>query len=187
MSHFLAYQRKINGSNAAIETSFISKCARANVNVPSVEKPLSHRPQKQAKTTKPEMTNKEITSLAKRIENKPASEIIEILREEFRPKIAHAPVTDSQFTEKAVEPPAPTKAKPFPHRPPQYRPVPHYKANGPTPHGPFRQYAPPHHRPIWAHEYRGRHGPAPHTRMQVRPPRHFGFPPPYGGPYRYPY
>ena len=142
-THYLAYQRKINGSNAAIETSFISKCARANVNVPSVEKPLSHRPQKQAKTTKPEMTNKEITSLAKRIENKPASEIIEILREEFRPKIAHAPVTDSQFTEKAVEPPVPTKAKPLPHRPPQYRPVPHYKANGPTPHGPFRQYAPP--------------------------------------------
>ena len=136
---------------------------------------------KQVKTTKPEMTYKEITLLAARIENKPASEIIEILREEFRPKTAPTPVTDSQFSEKAVKPSAPTQSKPSAPRPPQYRPVPHYKANGPAPHGPYRQNAPPHHRPIWAHQYRGQHGPAPHMRMQVRPPRHCGFPPPYGG------
>jgi len=190
-THFLAYQRKINGNNAAIETSFLSKCTNENVAAPTIAKPQSHRPPKPVQTTKPAMTNRDIVMLATKLENKPASDIIVILRQELRPTTAPAhnangttQATDSQNSEKAADPSAPTTSKkPACPNMPYNRPVPHYKANGWAPYGPYRHNLPHPHRPIWAHNNRGPHGPPPRPlmRMQCKPSRHFGFPP-CGGP-----
>jgi len=194
-TYFLAYQQKINGNNAAIETSFMGKCASKGVETPVISKPQPPRPPKPTKAATPEMTHKEITALAAKLEHKPAAEIIQILRQELtirqEPKPATAPTQAAHTPVTAEAPKATTTTQSEKQNAPprneytarhHYRPVPHYRPNGPPRQGPHMQYAPPSRRPVWATHNIGPQGPMPLISMQCRPPPHYGRAP-YGGPY----